>query len=184
MKQYKKFIIIFPILGTVGDSIKNKMDIVASTIGFDTEPLYKKMLPHISLHRPIDTISLEKLKNSVTSIALRLHKTRIRIGGIDHFGSEYVVLPVQATKTAASLWSGIHELVSQFPEYEHGPFDHDNTLHITIAEGFSKYFDSYWSSIKKFCSIEPIDVTIDTIAIYGKSKTGWAEVYNVSLHDT
>lgn len=181
MKEYSKFIIIFPITGTFDEVIRKNMDHIARILQKD--PLYLKMIPHVSLHRPITTLSFEKVKNLTESIAQKLHKSRIRIGGIDHFGKEYIVTPVYATRTVASLWSGIHELFAQVPEYEHSQFDHDNTLHITLVEKCSDNFDEYWSRIEKECFVEPEDFLIDRIALFGKSDTGWECVHEIMLPD-
>lgn len=181
MKIYKKFIIIFPLPDHYDHKIRSHMDMLAQET--HEHPLYLKMIPHISLHRPLVNISFEKVKNLTESIALKLHKGRIRIGGVDHFGKEYIVVPVHATRTIASLWSTVHETFSQLPEYEHGPFDHDNTLHITLAENFSHFYDQYWEKIKASCGVDAEDVEIDRIAVYGKSDEGWEKVYEKHLPD-
>lgn len=146
-KKYNKYIIVF----LLPEWYQKKVEKIMDTMSQQTrqKPLYEKMIPHISIHRPIKGLNFEKVKNLAQSIVLRTHKSRIRVGGIDHFGKKYIIAPVLATKKVAEIWTGIHELFSQVPEYEHGPFDYDNTLHITYAEDMVDIFDTHWPYIKK-----------------------------------
>lgn len=177
-----KYIILFPITGGSGKSINEVMDKISAIT--HTEQPYKKMLPHITFHRPIKGVDEEKLINIAKSVALRLHKSRIRLNSLDHFGKEFIVLPVQATKTMATLWTGIHEILAQVPEYQHGQFDHDNTLHVTVAEKLSDIFDNTWKTIQKDCVFEPMDIEVKTIEIHSKSDeigTAWECLTSIPL---
>lgn len=180
MKNYKKYIIAL----SFSDEYDKKLRILMDNVSLitNTPPLYNHMIPHVTLHRPLSGINYEKIINLAQSIALRLHKSRIRVGGIEHFGKKYIVLPVHATYTIASLWSGIHELLSQVPEYEHGPFDHDNTLHITLAKDTEEIFDQSWNTLREKCFTESFDIPVDRVSVYGKLSSGdWGVVQHISL---
>mgnify|MGYP000140195946 CR=1 FL=1 len=56
-----KYIILFPITGGSGKSINEVMDKISAIT--HTEQPYKKMLPHITFHRPIKGVDEEKLVN-------------------------------------------------------------------------------------------------------------------------
>lgn len=181
-EKYKKYIIAFSFEKVYDTKLREFMDTVARITNMDA--LYHHMVPHITLHRPLVGIEYTKVSNLATSIALRLHKSRIRIGGIEHFGKKYIVLPVHATYVIASLWSGIHDLLSQVPEYEHGPFDHDNTLHITLAKDTEQVFDAVWDTIRQKVVFDSFDIPIGAVAIYGKNQVGnWDLIEEIPLPD-
>lgn len=178
----KKYIIAFLLPHEYDQRIRVLMEEIARIS--DTEPLYNHMVPHITLHRPIAGISYEKILNLAKSVVLRLRASRIRISGVDCFGEKYIVLPVQLTQTTAAMWVGVHDLLSQVPEYGHGDFDHDNTLHITLAKDLKSKFSETWENIilqKQFT--ESFDIPITHIGIYGKNQTtgDWELVESLEL---
>ena len=112
-------------------------------------PLYEKLYPHITFHRPISGIDESVIKKITEgSILTHLRQTRISISSIHHFGKQYIVLPVNATRAIADFWVNLSSLLSQIPEYEHGLYDYDNTLHITLAEKTHEIFDSIWGEVR------------------------------------
>jgi 2'-5' RNA ligase len=181
MEKYKKYIIVFLLPDWYQEQAKKSADIIAQET--DTRPIYEKMIFHISIHRPITGISLEKAKNLVCSVALRTHKSRLRIGGLDYFGEKYIVVPVIATKTAAGIWVGVHDELSKVSEYEHGEFDHDNTLHVTLFEAVNDNFQQAKITAHKFCSSDFADIVINEIGLLGKTETGWEMIEEIPLPD-
>lgn len=143
---------------------------------------YKKLSPHVTFHRPIEEIDEAVIKNLVQSMTLQMHRTRITVSHLFPFGKQYIVLPVHATRRLAKLWVGINDLLSQLPEYEHGEFDHDNTLHITIAENTSRVFDDVWEDIRAI-SIKPMTISVEKIAVMRKSVTdgSWEELVRYDI---
>ncbi len=177
-----KYIIIFPIdEEPYFSQICMLMDHVTKDTGIP--PLYNKMVPHITFHRPIVGIDEEKIKNITKGSTLQTKQTRVTVSNIHNFGKNYIVLPVHATKTVANLWISINSILSQLPEYEHDIYDGDNTLHITLAEKTSKVFDSCWKNIKEI-SFEEMDIPVKKISILKKAINGgdWetVEEYDIS----
>lgn len=167
-----KYIIAFPIdeepyLKTLRDLI----DKVAKETGLP--PIYEKMVPHITFHRPIENIDEEKIKNITKGAVLHIKQTRITVSSIYNFGKNYIVLPVHSTKTVASLWININSILSQLPEYEHDKYDGDNTLHISIAEKTSEVFDKCWKNIKNI-EFEEMNIPVKKISIFRKNLSGGA----------
>lgn len=166
-----KYILIFPIdedpyLGT----IRELMDKISIKTGLP--PLYKKMCPHVTFHRPLVGINESVIRNITEgTILTHLRQTRISISNIHHFGKQYIVLPVHATKTLADFWVNLNSLLSQIPEYEHGAFDSDNTLHITVAEKTHNVFDFVWGEIRVF-PFEEMDIPLKKIRICRKPVDG------------
>ncbi len=160
-----KYLILFPIPKPYLKQIMDLMDIVALYTG--TEPPYKNLIPHITFHRPIEGIEPEEIEDIVQSIVLQGKQTRIRINSIDSFGKEFIVIPAHGTVTVSELWIGILQTLRQHPQYFHGAFDNDNTLHITLAEKTSAVFDAIWSKIC-FLLTRGINIPLKKIAIYRK----------------
>ncbi|MEI6022804.1 MAG: 2'-5' RNA ligase family protein [bacterium] len=145
------------------------------------DPPYKKLCPHITFHRPIVGIDEQVIKNLVHSMSLQSKKTRITVSGIYAFGTHYIVLPVHTTNAIAKLWTGIHKLLASVPEYEHGVFDHDNTLHITLAEKTSEVFTEIWPKVKNIYFTE-ITIPVENIELYKKEPNGiWQKVSTYEL---
>ena len=142
------------------------MDEISKKTGLPV--LYQKMCPHVTFHRPIVGINESTIKNITEgTILTHLRQTRISISNIHHFGKQYIVLPVHATKTLADFWVNLNSLLSQIPEYEHGAFDNDNTLHITVAEKTYDVFDTVWKDIRMI-SFEEMEIPLKKIGIYKK----------------
>ncbi|HTH92877.1 MAG TPA: hypothetical protein VL576_00120 [Candidatus Paceibacterota bacterium] len=161
-----KYIVIFPIPDPYLERIIEIMDIIALYTGI--EPPYKRLVPHITFHRPIENIEEEVIKDFVKSMVLQMRRTRITISDLFPFGKQYIVFPVHATRAVAEFWVGINYLLSRLKEYVHGEFDHDNTLHISVAEKTSDVFDEVWPTIKKMVSFDPMNIPVGKIAIYRK----------------
>jgi hypothetical protein len=104
-------------------------------------------------------------------MVLQIRQTRITVSHLHHFGKEYIVMPVHATRSIATLWVGINQLLSSLPEYVHGKFDDDNTLHITVAEDFSDVFDEVWSKIKTI-PIDEMNIPVQKLEIHRKLISG------------
>ena len=166
-----KHIVLFPLRDELGERILNYMDQVAAYTRLD--PPHRKLLPHVTFHRPIEGINESRLVNLVAGMATMTHVTRMRYAGLDSFGMNYIVLPIQATQAVAALWAAITTLLSTFPEYEHGPYDHDNTLQISLAGGTHKVFSRAWPHISRM-HVEPRDIVVDCLEIHRKPVEGGA----------
>src|SRR3989344_2134567 len=170
-----EYLILFPIPNPYRRELCRLMD----QISYQTEipPPYQKLMPHITFHRPLTGVGGPALKNIIASTALRMKQTRITLSSLFPFGKHYIVLPVQATRSVAALWVGINDLVSRLPEYEHGTYDDDNTLHVTVAAKTSDVFDEAWPEIEKM-RVKPMMIPLQTIALYLKSEAEgkWKEV--------
>lgn len=142
----------------------------------------RKLIPHVSMHRPLHGIDEEVLLNLVRSMALQIRRTRITMNSLYPFGKEYVVMPVQATRNVAALWVGLGDLLARLPEFVHGPYDGDNTLLLTVADGLSHVFDSAWPKIRQM-QFESVTVPLENIALYRKPDGGtrWEEVAKFHL---
>ncbi len=160
-----KYLILFPIPEPFNTKLRLLMDSISERTA--VPPPYKKLPPHITFHRPIEGVEESTIKNLVESMTLQIHQTRITVNELFPFGKEFVVLPVHATRRLATLWVGINNLLSMLPEYEHGEFDHDNTLHITVAEKTSAIFDTVWKDIKQI-AMEPMTIPVEAIEIHRK----------------
>jgi hypothetical protein len=160
-----KYIVLFTVDAGYRSTICRLMDAVAKYTGI--APPYVKLPAHITFHRPIVGIDEETLECLVQSMALQIHQTRIRLGQLDHFGKQFIVLPVIGTRRLNAFWVGINDLLSRLPSYEHGPFDEDNTLHVTIAEKTSHVFDKVWPLITDL-RIEPTDIPVRHVEVWRK----------------
>lgn len=166
--QYKH-IVIFALTGELLDRIKNYMDWIATYT--KVAPPHLKLVPHVTFHRPIAGIDEQRLVKTVSGMTDLMYQTRMRYSGLDCFGKNFIVLPIHATQPAAALWASITTLVSTFPGYAHGPYDHDNTLHVSLAGGICKTFDAAWPHIKKI-EVEPRDILVDSLEIHRKPIEG------------
>ncbi len=163
----KKYIILFSIPEPFAAKICGLMDKVCAYL--KVEAPYKTLPPHITFHQPIVGIDEQTIKNLTQSMSLQIQQTRITVSHLFNFGTRYVVLPVQATKATAALWVGITELLAQLPEYEHDQYDHDNTLHITIAGKIEEVvFVKVWEYVKKI-SGETMHIPLDRLMLYSKT---------------
>lgn len=180
----KKYMILFPIEGQPGKAICTMMDNISV---FTEKPQpYLKLITHMTFHRPIKGVDEKKLIDIATSAAKRLKKTRITVSGLYHFGKKYIVLPVHATLVVAMVWADLFKEVSQLPEYEHSPYDHDNTLHVTIGDDLVDVFDNVWKPIQENCIIDAMDITVDKIDVWSKSNrkdSKWRRVKSIKLPD-
>jgi 2'-5' RNA ligase len=180
----KKYMILFPIEGQPGKAICTMMDNISV---FTEKPQpYLKLITHMTFHRPIKGVDEKKLIDIAISAAKRLKKTRITVSGLYHFGKKYIVLPVHATLVVAMVWSDLFKEVSQFKQYEHSDYDHDNTLHITIGEDLVDVFDTAWPKIQRNCIIDAMDIIVDKIEIWSKSDrkgSKWRRVKSIPLPD-
>ncbi|MEK7646995.1 MAG: hypothetical protein AAB378_01300 [Patescibacteria group bacterium] len=180
MSDSCKYIVIFPVPEPVLSELNGFMDKIAEHTHI--LPPYKKMIPHVTFHRPIVGISEFKLKNLVESMALQMRQTRMTTCGFFPFGKQYIVLPIQATRGLATLWVGVNDLLARLPEYEHGEYDWDNTLHITVAEKTSVVFDEVWPKIK-LIDIPTFTISVDRVDVWGKPLVGgfWKKIAYYSI---
>ncbi len=160
-----KYIVLFPVPVPYRRRIEELMNIAAVYTGIP--PPSTKLRPHITFHRPIEGIDEEKLKHLVQSMVLQISKSRVTASGIYHFGKEYIVLPVHATIEVAYLWVGLMKLLSSLPEYRHGPFDYDNTLHVTIAEKTTAVFDTVYPRLHG-APFDAMTIPVTTLEIHRK----------------
>lgn len=175
----KKYLILFPIPDPYKTRICQTMDEIA--LHTKIVPPYEKLLPHITFHRPITGIDERVIQNLVLSMSLQAKKTRITVSSMYAFGRHYMVLPVHATHAIANLWVGIHKLLSSLPAYEHSEFDHDNTLHITLAEKTSNIFDEVWPKVRAIPFTE-MTIPVEHIELYRKFEGGiWEKVTSYEL---
>ncbi len=176
-----KYIVLFPIEGEPGKLIRAIADKISEQTKLSSP--FNKLPPHVTFHRPISEIDEQKVIDFAKSTALQIHQTRIRIIGLDHFGKEYIVMPAIATLTLSMFWTGVQTLLSRVPEYKHGEFDHDNTLHITVGENLSEVFDYVWEDIRLNVRIQPIDIMVKKISVYGKvdGSMMWKEIVSFPL---
>lgn len=142
-----KYLILFPIRGWHADRLVELMDWVATHTKLP--PPHVNLPPHVTFHKPIQGMTGDEVANLVASMTLQVKRTRIKHG--EHlfaFGKHYIVIPIHATNALANLWAGITRLLSSVPTYEHDPYAHDNTLHITIAAKTTDVFDKIWLDVR------------------------------------
>jgi hypothetical protein len=175
-----KYLVLFPIPEPFNGQICLLMEKVASITG--TQPPFWQLTPHMTFHRPLAGIDEDVLKNLVASAVLQMRRTRITLSGLFPFGKQYIVLPAQATRSVASLWVEINNLLSRLPEYEHGPYDDDNTLHVTVASKTSAVFDRAWPAIQGI-RVESMTIPLQTICVCKKPIEGgkWENVASFSI---
>jgi len=160
-----KYLILFPIPEPFNTELCVLMDEISTYTALPSP--YKKLPPHVTFHRPLEGIDENLIKNLAQSMVLQIRQTRMTVSHLFPFGKQFIVLPVHATRRLATLWVGINTLLSSLPEYEHGEFDHDNTLHITIAEKTTVIFDSIWKKIEQI-TINSMTIPVEKIEIYRK----------------
>lgn len=180
MSESYKYVVIFPAPESAMLELHLLMDKIAEHTHIS--PPYKKMISHVTLHRPITGISEFKLKNLVESMALQMRQTRMTTCGFFPFGKQYIVLPIQTTRGLAALWVGLNDLLARLPEYEHGEYDWDNTLHITVAEKTSAIFDEAWPKIK-LIDIPTFTMLVDRVDLWRKPFAGgfWEKIASFSI---
>ncbi|MBU6388626.1 hypothetical protein KGQ72_02010 [Patescibacteria group bacterium] len=122
----------------------------------------------MTFHRPLTGIDEGVLTNLIRGATLQMKQTRITVSGLHPFGKQYIILPVHATRDTAALWVGINDILSRLPEYEHGKYDGDNTLHITVAEKTSAVFDRSWPAIQEKVKVEPMTIPLTRVALCRK----------------
>lgn len=179
-----KYLILFPIPEPHRGDLCALMDEIAECTKL--LPPYKNIPPHITFHRPISEIDLDSLVNIVRSSSLQIKKTRITVSGFFPFGKQYIVLPVHATLSLASLWVEMNNLLSRLPQYVHGEFDMDNTLHITVARKISEIFHNVWPQIRQI-PIPDFTIPLTHIELYRKGTDGehkmWEKVESFPIPD-
>ncbi len=175
-----KYLVLFPIPDPFGGQLCKLQDEVAALTHIS--PPYFNLEPHVTFHRPLSGIGENVLKNLIRSATLQMRQTRITLHALYSFGKHYIVLPVQATRDVAALWVEINHLLARLPEYEHGQYDGDNTLHISIAAKTILVFDQTWPAIRKI-QVEPMTIPLRTIALYRKLVEGgpWETVETFSI---
>ena len=147
--------------------------------------------PKITFHPPITKIDEKTVKTLVHSMSLQVHQTRFITGCLSHFGKEYIVLLICATKTLANFWVGVTNLLARLPDYVHDPHDSDNMLHITVASHTTQVFDRAWPAIKADigASIEPTTVFAKEIGLYrqeigtASERFPWEEIARYPLQE-
>ncbi|MCX6787619.1 MAG: 2'-5' RNA ligase family protein [Candidatus Kaiserbacteria bacterium] len=152
------------------------MDGITSITGLT--PPYRNLPPHVTFHRPLTGIVDETvLKELLRDTVARMRQTRITLHGLSTFEKQFVILPVQATRGAATLWVEIAKVLSQLPEYKPGEYDNDNTLHVTVAEKTSRIFDQVWPKIRNI-ETEIMHIPLQRIALYRKPFEGgvWKQI--------
>jgi len=82
----------------------------------------------------------------------------------------------------AHLWIALLQLLQRIPEYKHEKFDHDNTLHVTMAEKIFTVFDKIWPKVRRF-KFDAMDIIFDKMELWRKSVTGgsWEKVETFCL---
>jgi hypothetical protein len=160
-----KYIILFPIPDPYKKKIIAQMNRIELMTGVPAP--HKKLVPHMSFHRPLEGISEERILALTESMVKQIRQTRIVTTNLFSFGKEYIVLPVQGTRGVAALWVGIGDLLSKLPDYKHGPYDADNTLHITIADHMTPHFDRIWPELHKK-PMSSMEIPVQTVDVWKK----------------
>jgi len=170
-----KHLVLFPVPNPFCGQICKIEDRIAHETGIN--PPYVKLPPHMTFHRPIAGLNERTLVNLIASATLQVRQTRITVSSLFPFGKHYIVMPEQSTRTVAALWNALNDLVSRLPEYEHGEYDGDNALHITVAEKTTPVFDRVWPTVRKI-EIEPMTIPLREIALCRKPIEGgrWVKV--------
>jgi len=161
----KKYLVLFPIPEPHRRWLMDLMDEISRLTGM--APPYEKIVPHVTLHKPLTGIDERVAIDLTRSAALQVRQTRVNVAGFSAFGHHYIVLPVHATRAVAHLWVSLGELFSKLPEYVHGPYDLDNTLHITVAEKVGGVFEGAWPLVRAI-PYEPVEIPVSTIELYSK----------------
>jgi 2'-5' RNA ligase len=176
-----KYLVLFPIRGAQGAHLVQVMDRMAELTGLPAP--HTQLPPHVTFHKPIAGINEETVLNLVQSVALQTKQTRLTYEAHPFFfGKQYVVVRINPTIELASFWSEVSNLITKVPEYEHGPFDRDNTLHITLARKTSSVFDKVWGELSAMV-LTPEEVTFDSVDLYRKPLTGgaWEQVQSLPI---
>lgn len=174
-----KYLILFPAPKPYAGKLMDLMDTVALRTGLPTP--HKKLPPHVTFHRPITGIAEEVILDLTKSVALRSRQTRVTVSHLFNFGKQYIVLPVHATRSVASFWVAITEVLAMRPEYRHGEFDHDNTLHITIAEKVAPVFDRTWPTVRNMFH-EEMNIPMQSVELFRKcSGSNWEKIENFPI---
>jgi 2'-5' RNA ligase len=164
-----KYLILFPIPEPFNATLCALQDRISEYTTL--QPPYRKLPPHITFHRPIDEIAEVIIKDLTRSMVLQLRQTRVTVSHLFPFGKEFIVLPIHSTARLATFWVGIINLLKGLPEYKHGPFEHDNTLHITLADQTSSVFNQTWNNISQI-PIETMHIPVQKIELHRKPITG------------
>lgn len=175
-----KYLILFPVPEPESSRLISLMDKVASHTRLPAP--HTKLPPHVTFHPPVVGIDERVILDLTRSVALQSRQTRMTVSHIDRFGKHFMVLPVHATLSLASFWVGLTQILAQRPEYQHGEFDHDNTLHITIAEKTSDMFDIAWPLVKNLFD-EEMNIPVCSVALYRKpiEGGGWEKLEELAI---
>ena len=131
-----------------------------------------KLSPYVTFHKPLVGISEEKIVNLVRSAVLNIRSTRLVLGSPFAFGKKYIVLPVHATLILTKCWVRLDDLFSALRGYQHGEFDGDNTLHLTIAETNASSFDIAWGIATNKNAYHPMEISVTKLDLYRKPLEG------------
>lgn len=176
-----KYIVLFPVPEPYATEIKAMMDPIEQLTGVPAP--HKKLPPHMTFHRPIEDVPEERILQLTQSMVLQTPQTRITVSNLIAFGKEYIVLPAHATRGVASLWVGITALLAQLPEYRHGPYDSENTLHITIADHMTPHFDYVWPTLQD-TRVKIMEIPVQTVEVWKKGlekNHQWQKVVEYTL---
>ena len=184
MEPTYKYLVLFPIPEPESSDLCALMNDVAEYTKLP--PPYKNIPPHVTFHRPISKINPETLVNLVRSASLQSNKTRITVSSFLPFEKQYIVLPVHETLSFNSLWVELYKLLSCLPQYEHGEFDPDNTLHITVARKVSNVFYNVWPKVR-LIPVPILTISVTHIELYRKqlNKEGavWERIESFPIPD-
>ncbi len=181
MKEEKiKYLILFLIPDPFCTQICHIMDEVTSATGIP--PLYRSLPPHLTILRSVLDIDADILKDRVKRVVPRMRQTTIRLDGLSHFGKQFIVLPVLSTRSVASLYVDVDNLLSRIPEYEPGEYNDANSFHVTVADRTSHVFDTAWPNIRKI-EVDPMTFSLQEIALYQKPMVGgvWTQICTFAI---
>jgi 2'-5' RNA ligase len=160
-----KYLIVVRVPEPANKIIRSLMDKVSGYTG--TDPLYKKLFVHITLHKPLYGIEEEKLKNIISSVVQKMERATVGLASFHPFGRQYIVLPVIANTGFMIAFIELVKLIMPLRDYEHGEYDFNNTLHITIAEKISPIFSRIWPHIHKM-PYRALEFELTTLALLRK----------------
>jgi hypothetical protein len=177
-----KYLVLFPVPKPHKVMIERLAEKVSAHTGLPS-PYRGELGPHMTFHRPIEGIEEDVVLTLAKSVSLQCKPTRVTVDRLAHFGKHYIVLPVQTTLANAYFWVRLTAIFAEQPEYEHGPFDFDNTLHISIASKTSEIFDKAWPMVRAI-SVSEMNIPMDKVALCRKPLSGgdWEKIAEFNLH--
>ena len=174
-----KYLVALPVPAPFDDDIVSLMVRVAAVTELNPPC---KLPPHVSFLKPLINIEERVLGNLVWSAVLSMRETRMTVSSFFNFGTHYFVLPVQVPLRAAALWIWMSKRIVLLPEYKYGPYDWDNTPHITVATNTTPVFEQSWPIVRRM-EFEPITFPVTEVALYRKPVDGgnWELVKTFSI---